>query len=258
MRPNGNGLARAGAALAIVALLGACSTGGHASTGGTTTTSGRSSELAAPFPPGTRPPDIGAAIALLGAFFETDPSVHWYAGGGFESSDGHTTAVGADVFASTAGAARKYCAPLSRAAAFFLQGHDYTLDVQGSVIQPSGVVVAARFPHLPCPHYSGPIVDPVAAGVPATLPAAARRFGKFLDEYIGSFGLSDQDPWEFHSAAAGGRVTVEVDDATAAAGLQRCTSIRPLADWFLGRFANAATIRVASGPNASWPASNCP
>ena len=63
---------------------------------------------------------------------------------------------------------------------------------------------------------------------------------------------------EFDSTTAGGRITVEVKDATAAAGLQHSASIRQLADWFLGRFANAATILVASGPNASWPAHDCP
>ena len=84
---------------------------------------------------------------------------------------------------------------MSRAAAFFLQGHDYTLDIEGSVVQPSGVVVPARFTRFRCPSYSGPIVDPVPATVPGTLPAAAKRFGNFLDEYIGSFGLGGQDAW---------------------------------------------------------------
>ena len=245
------------AAVAAITLVGACSSASHPAAPKTTseTTSGPRKTT---FPAGTSPANVSAAVNLFDAFFDTEPGARWYAGGGFASLIGDNAGLVVFVFAGTAAVARPYCTPLTRAASYFLQGHPYSMELQGRVLVPSGIVTPAKFAPIHCDKYAGPLLDPVPPTVPNTLAAAAQRFAKLLDRYIGTFGHGADSAWVFSTDASGGVVTVTVKDRTPALGAVRCATLRALAKWFLGRFATRATLRVAGGGNVSWPAENCP
>jgi hypothetical protein len=212
----------------------------------------------APFPAGTRPASAARASEMYQAYVATGPGATWYAGGGFEAKNLNELELETFVYASSARAARRYCTPLASAAAFFMQGHRYTLKLTGRTHLTSGVVGDAKFAPFTCPAYTGAITDPIPASVPGTFAAAEQHLTKFLNEYLGTFGNRGPDAWLFTADASAGVATLGVTDATPAKGLLRCKTLRPLARWLLGHFAKQETIRVAGSGNATWDAVTCP
>jgi len=240
-------------AMIVVALVATACSGGSKASGKPATRS-----QPAPFPAGTRPATADQADEMFRAFIATGPGATWYAGGGFSALSLNKLELDMFVYATSAGAARRYCAPMASAAAFFMQGHQYTMKVSGRTHLGSGFVGNAKFADFTCPKHTGAITDPVPASIPTTFAAAEKQLAKFLNEYLGTFGNSGPDSWLFTADAAGGVTTVGVTDATPAKGLLRCKTLRPLAGWLLGQFAKRETIRVAGAGNATWAAATCP
>ena len=101
------------------------------------------------------------------------------------------------------------------------------------------------------------------ANEPRTSDAAVDRFLGFLDKYYRGISAAGSDSWYAGYAYVGPstKIAVGVHDRTEALGVERCDTVRPLAAWLLGPFANRFTVQVrGTSPSGSavWPAVNCP